>query len=442
MIARPGASVSALGIVEVVVTISASDLTTGMIMAVDRMGTEVELDASVRAKGTGFPIVGERWVMTKQAGQWVLTTLIGVPLPRVITGNRDGLHDVALQMLLAGAEQGMWINSTTFTPEPVVVEPPEDPDDPEYTDPSIGEDPSAPPYPEEGDGEETEGPPPIEVPPPTTNVPSGSGEPIIDYANKWAPLYVGSYNHYMRIGPVAAEADLRRLLRSTRMQIIGMQEASSEKRNPMYARLENMGWSTYRPKIGKYSDENTIIWKTKDFDLLDKGCINLSTVDVPNMPTRYLNWVKVRYKPANRVFFFMNSHLDPNLDTASGGPNYGEAPIRVRQSFVHIKKIADVMRQFGRVAPVIFTADLNISAGPDARRRFPQFPYARFTAAGSRGNWSAIKNKPHGRAHSIDQIWLTRGADWQVQFVDHWGIKGYLSDHYPVMVQFRIRGKA
>ena len=447
---------------ELVVTITGVDAETGKVLAVDKYGNETEFDTSVRSKGLGYPDVGEKWLMLKQGGGWVFSSQIGAAQIATIGGSRQGLHPVVTQMLDAMASQGLVIDATTSAPEVPIPDPyPYSPGDPEYVDPTFGDDgdpllPDEVPYedtivgedPGEGAeaGEETgedSGPvdfPPNHIPspvrPPVTAKPRTPGD--LKYTNRWRSLYATTFNVYKTLGPATAENDLRKLTR-TRSQIIGLQEAHGEERNGSFNRLRDRGWDVYRPKNGGFSDENTILWREDDFSLLDAGNLVLNTVDMPGMPTRYLNWVKLTYKPANRVIYFMSTHLDPKLDSKSGGPNWSKRA-RVLQAMVHIDKISDRMKAFGKYGPVITAGDFNLSAPKDAQARYPRFPYRKFGATGTKSNWAAL-GRPKGRASSIDHLYLTRGPHWNVKWVEHWGFTGYRSDHKPIMAQFSIRAK-
>lgn len=446
---------------ELVVTITGVDTETSKVLAVDKFGNEVEFDTSVRSKGLGYPDVGEKWVMLKQAGRWVFVSQIGAAQIATVAGSRQGLHPVVTQMLDAMASQGLVIDATTAAPEVPIPDPyPYSPGDPEYIDPTFGNDGELLPddLTEEdhlegedpGDGaeagEETgdaNGPevyPPNHIPspnrPPVTTKPRSPGD--MKYTNKWVSLYATTFNVYKTLGPATAENDLRRLTR-TRTRLIGLQEAHGEERNGSFVRLRDRGWDYYRPKQGSMTDENTILWHEDYYSMLDTGVTLLSTKDMPGMPPRYLTWAKLNYKPANRVIYFLDTHLDPHLDAKKGGPNWARRE-RVLQAMVHINKIVDVTRTFSKYAPVITAGDFNLSAPLDAKARHPAFPYRKFAAIGGKSNWAAL-GRPHGWAKNIDHIYLTRGPHWQVKWVQHWGLSGYRSDHRPITVQFSIRAK-
>lgn len=445
MTMNPMAGVSAT---DVAVTITGVDQVTGILMVRDTLGNEFEIDGNNRMKGVGLPLAGERWRIAKSAGQWYLKTQIGSPSIPTITGARDGMDPVVAQLLDAMASQGMVIDATTaapiIPPDPDLI--PYAPGDPDYVDPTLGDDDIPDIEENEGDSnpDDYDGPSITPTPVPPTPVQS-TGQ----YLNRWVPLYAGTFNTFKDLGPRAAKEDLVKLTKS-RLQIVGLQEAHGNERDSIFSDdLADLGWSRYRPKDTAFSDEDTIIWRTDKFDLLDSGCDHISTVDIAGMPPRYLNWVKVRFKPANRLLYFMSTHVDPHLDVTPytrhhvGKPNFKQYNDRVHQGIVHFSAMQARLRQFGRIAPVILAGDFNISATADARVRYKGFPYAKFSAVGAKSNWTAIKHDPHGPTHGqIDQIWLARGSDWFVKFVDHWGFAGYHSDHRPVMTEFNIRAKS
>jgi endonuclease/exonuclease/phosphatase family metal-dependent hydrolase len=430
---------------EMRVTIVGVNTDTGVIMVRDTFGNEITIDAANRPKGTGFPHDGEQWSMTKVQGQWYLKTQMGAPAIPTITGSRNGLHPILNQMLDALTSHGMVVDQTTFEPvDAGLADPiPYAPGDPDYLDPTVGSDPTGEPPVTGAIPVNFQGPS-INVTPAPISAPTGIG----GYTAKLVPLYAGTFSIYRNLGPRTFLQDITRL-DSTRMQIVGLQDCAGEERNTGFAQFAELGWSIYRPKTATYSDACTIAWRTELFDLLDSGVQNISTGSIAGMPTRYLNWVKVRFKPANRVLYFASVALNPHLDVKpysnkhTGKPNFDQYSARVTDAIAGINTVAGKIQTFNQTAPVILVGNLNIGAKEDAKVRYKGFPAARFGKVGARSNYAAMDHDPVGKTlGDIDQIWLSSGSRWHVRFVEHWGLTGYSSDHYPLMTEFLVRGKS
>jgi endonuclease/exonuclease/phosphatase (EEP) superfamily protein YafD len=133
-------------------------------------------------------------------------------------------------------------------------------------------------------------------------------------------------------------------------------------------------------------------------------------------------------------------------------PRKGGHPSTVRdlQAFVNytyqgIQQVKAKMRQFGKIGPVFTCLDSNIDAFADMRVRHDRFPYVQWKQADTFSNWDLIRRRPpyaSAFGRHIDQVWLTRGKHHQTRFEDHWVLTGFHSDHKPVMVKAKMKGKA
>lgn len=432
---------------EMAVTIVGVNTTSGMIMCRDAYANQFEIDGNVRRKGTGMPQPGERWFLLRKGNHWVADIQIGAPGIRTITGSRDGLHPVMSQMLDAMSEAGLILDQTVAPIYPLLTDA-NDPTDDTDTNADITPDDST-----DSDSDPDAIPASASGPAPETTT---------DKPRKgWIPLYLGSFNTSRALGPQRCWLDLNKLTSRTRIQIFGAQEMSPPSRDGISDRIAGKGWSYYRPDASTIHNrnENTIFWRTDDFDLLDQDSIELTPAGPAGggRPPRFLNWVKLTHLDSRRVIYFMDTHYHGHIEGhtagyANEGPSYrpghpstdpAEAG-HVSDAFTQIQTTADTIRQFSAHAPVFLAGDFNVNWFPDAKVRDHRFPYSQFKKTGTRSNWDLIDHHPGYGTHGdryIDQIWVTHPQTHQIRYVDQWILTGYYSDHRPVMVKSLIRAK-
>jgi hypothetical protein len=94
------------------VRVVGTDPDRGRVMCRDQVGNEFEIDTAVMAKGVGFPLKDEEWVLRRLRGRWVFDVQIGAPPIPTITGRIDTLHPLEQQMVRALAGLGVVRNRT------------------------------------------------------------------------------------------------------------------------------------------------------------------------------------------------------------------------------------------------------------------------------------------------------------------------------------------
>lgn len=416
---------------QMAVTVTGIDPDTGKVMVRDSVSNEFEVDGSVRFKGMGFPAVGERWVLARRRSMWVLDVQIGAPPVAKVTGSRDGMHPVDVQMLEALAALGLISDETITGIIPAVLDDESDP-------------PPVPMLPGSPDMTEPPAPEPIEVPdddpdsiPPNHNGPKGPSKDDKDpkwYG--WEPVYIGSINLPHTMGNRRIRHDLMRFVQSN-VEVFGTQEFWPPERQSLVNELLDRGWSVFRPGSG-HADENTIFWRTALFEKLDQFSLRMTDslpADAPGTaPARYLNGVKLRHRASNRIFWFMDTHYDV-LKLTLGNP---------ARIYSETQQTAEHMQSKGQNLPVITVGDFNRDHGNDLKTRNPKYPYAKFRSVGTYSNWSLIRHRPDRGTHGgaiLDYVWFTKPNDHGVKPVDHWILTGYYSDHRPVLVKAMFRSK-
>lgn len=417
------------------------DEDTGLVLVQDSVGNEYEVDASVRPKGTGLPLPGEKWTIERLGSQWTFDLQVGVPPTLAIGGSRAGMHPIEIQILETLTSLGLALDGTDgrlVIDDPILVHIPtasvEPPDNPTPDDPAPVEDPTDPDYPFPGED--------IQDPEDAPNAdPDGAGPdqedgPALDLNDKgtwrdqkWVPLYVGTYNIAFSMGNAGAWAGLNRFA-STRVQVFGVQEFWSRDRQVLCDRLAAKGWKYHRP-TSPHGAAETIFWLDSDFELLNSGDFFLTGEAGKFAPTRHVAWVKLRHKDSNRPFFFHNTHWDTYGNTHDWGRIYEQ-----------ISKTAAFAASHGETSWVFTVGDTNRNYKQDLREKHPQWPFVQFKSTNTQATWSLLdKGFNYGtRGGSlIDTIWLTRGGDYNVKADDHWILRGYPSDHRPVLAKFMVK---
>lgn len=94
------------------VSITGANPVTGELMVRDTNGAEFSMLGSTRPKGTGFPEVGEIWLIQRTGPAWLLRAQIGHRPPPVITGGVTS-GSAAQSVLAALASLGLIVDHST-----------------------------------------------------------------------------------------------------------------------------------------------------------------------------------------------------------------------------------------------------------------------------------------------------------------------------------------
>lgn len=424
------------------VIISAVDPGTGRVFCRDPLGGEIQIDATLRPKGTGFPAVGEQWTICRSGNAWLLGLQMGVVAVPLIEGSRDGLHPVVSQILDALAGHGLVQDATTDALVARIL--------------TDANDPPASPAPGEDSGDDE--PILVEADPDVVPLQDNGPTPVDDDDEddrEMVPLYLGTYDLNTSVGPKRAIHDLTRLTKS-RVQVFGLQDVGNSSRDDLCARIGGQGWDYFRPTAT--TPESTIFWREGLFTKLGSGSTVLSTAgDNPGPSSRALRmaaWVHLRQEESGRDFYFLSTHLHPHIEghnhwhTKPFSPGRPSRDPDLAQSlsdtYSAIEQLVAMMRNWGKTTPVFTAGNWNIDYFADKRVRDPRFPFAQFRATETYNNFGLIDHRPkygtHGQRY-IDSIWVTRPIHHQIRMIGHWVLTGYASDHRPVIVRASIRSK-
>jgi exonuclease III len=415
-------------------TVMGAEIGSNVVMVRDSYGNEFTVDASLRPKAMGFPLKDERWVLAKINGRWTFDLQIASRQPLVIEGDREGMHPVVKQMLNAMAQQGLVFDITTDS----------DPVDPELdddTDP-VTYDPGEEPLSEDDYDYPNDDPYYTEevlAPGTTTDDDAVPGSRISSDL-----ITVVTYNQVYSLGVARATKDILRLCKFA--DLIGMQECVHSFRTPaLNARPSN--WGMYRPAGGGIG--NVILWNKDVFKNLEEGTHQLSSFDGPGTkrPARAVNWVKFEHRPTGVVFIFADTHLE-NAAAVPGYyvPNFKpDSPRHIERFKEQMVGATALLKTLTERAPVLLVGDLNVKSEADLRIRNPNLPTAAWGRLGMRSNWDLLGQPPIGSSHSgntIDQKYLYNKVPGQFKFVSSKVVRGYYSDHKPVVTKIRIKNFA
>ncbi len=181
------------------------------------------------------------------------------------------------------------------------------------------------------------------------------------------------------------------------------------------------------------SNQNPIFFRADKFELLDYGSFWLNEDQTPRKKgwdaqnVRHANWVKLRVRKSGQIIYFFNTHFDHIGKVA----RY-QSSVLMRDM---IKKIA------GDKSVVFLTADFNMPCGNQNLK--PLQDYLEVTElAVKKADKAPTFNgfgKEGGDGLWLDHIFFRNAKAENFEVVNEkFGIR-YISDHYPVVSDFKIK---
>lgn len=422
---------------QLAVTIVGTDWNTGKIMCRDSFGNEFEIDGTLRRKGTGYPVEGERWLLDRRGNTWVVDMQIGAPAVATIEGARDGLHPVAVQMLEALSRQGLIFDGTVGGVIPMEFDDLNDvstaaAEDEEWEDAFDEGVPLHDPKKDPAPDRDKEGKPDKK----SHNDDKHPGSTV-----KHDLFTIVSYNLWSQIGPARARSDLRRLW--AQADLLGLQECHRGDRGQVLAQRPDT-WAIYRPDGGK---ECPIMWRKSVFEEIASDFRLLSPSDGSGSyrPKRVVNWVRLRHKPTRSVLTVINFHWE-NSAAFQGyfdRNRVPSSPRHIERYQQQMPQMMDLFRDMAKFGPILHTGDFNVDIRDDLRLRNPGLPTVNFRNVDMRSCWDLLDLPDigtHGGARGavFDAVWLKNKTRGQVRFVQAKVLRGYHSNHRPVSVRVRI----
>lgn len=251
---------------------------------------------------------------------------------------------------------------------------------------------------------------------------------------------VASYNQRHAIPERQSRADLRRLI-AARPGVIGLQEMSGRRQM-----LEDLpGWRAFQPRSESGQAAVPILWDRAKFRRTAGGSYLASRPTWVGRPgagpatvgAKWITYVNLRSRSTGRDFWVLNTHAVASVDWG-GHPNRRH-PRRLALYRRHMNAIRRLVPQLAaaRPGPVLLAGDLNVDYRRDAQVRARMFPVVALSPVRLRSSWSILGPPGRGGTHGgrlIDYV-LARGAVPRWQRI----LRGYASDHAPVMVRYRLR---
>ena len=238
-----------------------------------------------------------------------------------------------------------------------------------------------------------------------------------------------------------------RLARRRDVGVIGWQAADG--RRPVFARMRARGWRTTR--FRGPAAELPVSWRAREFSLVSAAQHRMhggrDRVAFP-FPARYVTRVTLRHRVTGRTMTVLNTHVN-HRTTQLRHPGRWRRGVNAALARRHLARLAPMwLASPGRY--VVGTGDFNIDYRSDRRRRphggptrvFRGRAVANWTALGSRGVRRTIRSSSAPRNRWLyDTVYAsTRSVNngW-LRFTGQRVLRGYRSDHLPVLVRFRLR---
>jgi endonuclease/exonuclease/phosphatase family metal-dependent hydrolase len=252
---------------------------------------------------------------------------------------------------------------------------------------------------------------------------------------------IASYNQRHAIPQRQSRSDLRRLI-AARPGVIGLQEMSGRRRI-----LQSLpGWRSFQPRAEPGQAAVPIIWKRARFRRTAGGSYPVAGPTWAGHPgagpatvgAKWITYVNLTSRSTGRDFWVLNTHAVASVDW--GGRPDRRHPRRLALYRRHMDAIKRLVPRLAaeRRSPVFLAGDLNVDYRRDAEVRSRLFPVAALSPLRLRSSWAVLgppaRGGTHGGGRLIDYV-FARGAVPRWQRI----LRGYASDHAPVIVGFRLR---
>ncbi len=249
--------------------------------------------------------------------------------------------------------------------------------------------------------------------------------------------------------------DVRRLARSG-VDVMGLQEMASAKRRSLVDRqlvsCRGCRWASHVP-AGSTRASTPIYWKREQYKLLKRGSVFVTPptrvgndgAGPARLNAKYITWVRLRDRVTGRKLWVLNNHAVPSVQGRNGGPDKSH-PERLRLYKKHMVKLQALVQACTRKGGLVFVVgDFNVNFRTDRRTRAHRFPTYRLSRVGLRNSYGPL-GEPAGGTHSlrsgkstrlIDHVWFAPRDALEPRRLRV--LRGYNSDHRPLVVKFESR---
>jgi endonuclease/exonuclease/phosphatase family metal-dependent hydrolase len=269
-----------------------------------------------------------------------------------------------------------------------------------------------------------------------------------------AHIQVATLNTAASMSAKRALEDIESLA-ATGPDVIALQEmGSGKRRSRMQERLvecEACGYGSYVPTPA-VPGSTPILFRWDRFDLIGKGTQQVSEATYvgprgagpSTLRAKFVNWVQLKERTTGRELYVLNNHAVPTVQAPGGGPNRRQ-PKRLALYRKHMNGLKSLVTGFRSTgASVVVTGDLNVNYRKDKLVRARLFPYTNLGSVGIRSSYQVLGEPVRG-THELPNGTDTRLIDYVayspqrgIKAVDQRVLRGYHSDHRPVVVQLRL----
>ena len=246
-------------------------------------------------------------------------------------------------------------------------------------------------------------------------------------------------------------------LAATGPDVIALQEMGSGKRRSRtkerLVECEGCRYGAYVPTPA-VPGSTPILFRWSRFDLIGKGTQQVSErtyvgprgAGPSTLRAKFVNWVQLKERRTGRQLVVLNNHAVPTVQAPGGGPNRRQ-PKRLALYRQHMNGLKSLVRAFKRTgAAVVVTGDLNVNYRKDKTVRARLFPYANLGSVGIHSSYQVLGEPTRG-THELPNGTDTRLIDYVayssaqrgIKAVEQRVLRGYRSDHRPVVVKLRLR---
>jgi endonuclease/exonuclease/phosphatase (EEP) superfamily protein YafD len=281
------------------------------------------------------------------------------------------------------------------------------------------------------------------------------------------PVRIATLNTAAMSSTGEAMADIRALL-AQEPDIVALQEMSSwERRRRVIDRLicgENgvdgglaeptpcayAGWVP----IPAVQGGTPILWRKDKFTLLGHDWVQVTPKTFVGdrgagprvMNAKYVVRVRLRDVATGRQIWVLNNHFVPTVQAARGGRN--DNTRRTALYARHMAALKTMVTDLRRRGLTFITGDFNVNYRTDKVVQDPIFPYAGLGSVGARSSYYEL-GEPATGTHRLRNGFDKRLIDYvhhrvaprRVVPVGQRILKGYNSDHRPLVVDYKVLGR-
>lgn len=254
-------------------------------------------------------------------------------------------------------------------------------------------------------------------------------------------LVVGTYNLHFILTPKQVEHDLKRLFMED-AGVIGLQEMGQAERVPVLEAVCNkLGWEFFRANDLPAQKQTPIVWDSRVWQAIQTGAHRLNDEVLaepgaggPRIESKWAMWVVLEHRHNDTKIAVINWHAPGSVESPSK-PKRRKAMAECTRS---VRLLARDLKP--DVDAVFIVGDMNVNYRNTDVRRTYEFPVMQFRNEGFLPCWQ--HGRPLTGTHMpYDQSNMGRRLiDYVFSNAQHKRskiLKGYQSDHRPVLVRYK-----